>query len=352
MKNIKEDNFLKYLNELKYPEIFKGVKMPTQISPPSCTYQLTYSLPLSLNDDGNCLISFNPFFLASKTAIGKVIKGVTINRTTGDEEVNYYMISKYLSSFIFNNNDLLTGENDYEDYVQISDQGIDISQTTPFDFYSQYRLVSACLKIKYVGDLNEVSGVIGGGISYEDKGTIGGRYYRVDSPGAQYDPDHITYPIAQKSKYRAFNNVRHLPFFREYPLLNGIRMIYYPVDKSFENFVKVYDSGHTEKTLTRFGETANPEFLVPEDYYQSGFTFVVFVQGGPRNKACIQADICCNFECLPNEEFLIYLKPKPSRCLISLAEKRKVWMLIKDQLIESLIKHEEEKKTIYLNLHK
>ena len=54
-----------YLNNLLMPEKCKGVKIPSPIPVPSCSFQLHNCVTLSPNSQGNLGVMFNPFFLAS-----------------------------------------------------------------------------------------------------------------------------------------------------------------------------------------------------------------------------------------------------------------------------------------------
>ena len=43
------------------------------------------------------------------------------------------------------------------------------------------------------------------------------------------------------------------------------------------------------------------------DVLRNGFRYMIYVLGAPPSTACFKCDIYCNFECLPNAEFLNYL---------------------------------------------
>ena len=53
-----------YLNNLLYPEKCKGVKIPSPVPVPSCSFQLHNSTTISTNNRGNLALIFNPFFFA------------------------------------------------------------------------------------------------------------------------------------------------------------------------------------------------------------------------------------------------------------------------------------------------
>ena len=51
-----------YLNNLLHPEKCKGVKIPSPIPVPSCSFQLHNCVTLTTNSHGNLAFLFNPFF--------------------------------------------------------------------------------------------------------------------------------------------------------------------------------------------------------------------------------------------------------------------------------------------------
>ena len=62
-----------YLNNLLMPEKCKGVKIPSPIPVPSCSFQLHNCVTLSPNNQGNLGVMFNPFFLSSNQWGGKIL---------------------------------------------------------------------------------------------------------------------------------------------------------------------------------------------------------------------------------------------------------------------------------------
>ena len=150
-----------YLKNLLYPEKCKGVKIPTPIPVPSCSFQLHNCLTLSTNSSGNLGILFNPFFLYNNNIQSKQFS--TNNET---ESVNL----TYLSTLYVNNNDTLRGSASDVNWDPIS-----IGQMLP-PVYDQYRLVSASVVVKYIGRLDIASGVIGGAIVFDELDGIGGGF--------------------------------------------------------------------------------------------------------------------------------------------------------------------------------
>ena len=93
-----------YLNNLLYPEKCKGVKIPSPIPVPSCSFQLHNCVTLTTNHHGNLAFVFNPFFLANSNDL------TSLNNTPifPGSTYNFDKID-YLSSFWFNNSGSLTG---------------------------------------------------------------------------------------------------------------------------------------------------------------------------------------------------------------------------------------------------
>ena len=97
-----------YLNNLMYPEINKGVKIPTPIPIPSCSFQLHNCVTLRTNNLGNLAIIFNPFFLYSTNILDKVNN---LPPSQYYPDVDGTGKIKWLSSFFINKSDSVTGHN-------------------------------------------------------------------------------------------------------------------------------------------------------------------------------------------------------------------------------------------------
>ena len=262
-----------YLNNLLYPEKCRNVRIPSPIPVPSCSFQLHNCITLSTNSSGNLAFMFNPFFLGDQSDLQEFI-GTT---------------PQWLSTLWVNNNDTLVGNQPDDHFIPIN-----IGQVIP-NVYDQYRLVSASLVVKYIGRLDIVSGVIGGAIIYEDNPTIGANFSNEVRNFSSANPSLAKYgnfDLAMDSFYR-----------QENLCLEGLRMLYFPLDNSYEEYTKLAGTS----LLTEEYNGTLTFSIKDSDLYKAGFNQFVYVLGAPPNSSCFKVDIYCNFECLPNATFLNYL---------------------------------------------
>ena len=302
-----------YLKNLLYPEKCKGVKIPTPIPVPSCSFQLHNCLTLSTNSSGNLGILFNPFFLYNNNIQSKQFS--TNNET---ESVNL----TYLSTLYVNNNDTLRGSASDVNWDPIS-----IGQMLP-PVYDQYRLVSASVVVKYIGRLDIASGVIGGAIVFDELDGIGGGFVLQTQTG-QATGTSIPTNI---SKYGNFDLAMDSFYHQENLCLEGIRELYFPIDNSFEEYVRMTDGANI--TLE---DVSNKLYIKSDqDYIKNGFNWMIYVLGAPANSACFKLDVYLNFECLPSASFLNYIPITLSPMGTSSEEKRKANLIVQQKPIMKL----------------
>ena len=302
-----------YLKNLLYPEKCKGVKIPTPIPVPSCSFQLHNCLTLSTNSSGNLGILFNPFFLYNNNIQSKQFS--TNNET---ESVNL----TYVSTLYVNNNDSLRGSASDVNWDPIS-----IGQMLP-PVYDQYRLVSASLVVKYIGRLDIASGVIGGAIVFDELDGIGGGFVLQTQTG-QVTGTSIP---ANISKYGNFDLAMDSFYHQENLCLEGIRELYFPIDNSFEEYVRMTDGANI--TLEEISNKIY--FKSDQDYIKNGFNWMIYVLGAPANSACFKLDVYLNFECLPSATFLNYIPITLSPMGTSSDEKRKANLIVQQKPIMKL----------------
>jgi hypothetical protein len=231
--HLKQENDRDYLSTLVHPEQTKGSKIPSPIPVPSSSFQLHTTQLLSTNASGNLAIAFNPCFLD----------------TAG---LN--------STFFVNNNAALTGSNASNFFTATN-----FGQTIPA-VYSEYRVVSASMVIKYTGRLDIVQGVIGGAIIFDNN----------------LPPTAYTTVNASLAKYGDFNLAMDSYYTQENMALNGVRTLYFPLDSTFEQ----YQTLGSAKT---------------------GFNMFGYVYGGVPSAAAYKVDIFVNYECLADAQFLNYM---------------------------------------------
>lgn len=290
-----------YLTSLLCPERSRGSKMPSQIPVPSCSFQLHNSITLTTNASGNVAFVMNPCFLASESIIGS---SVTIGETS-------YNIRNFVTSAWVNNNDTLTGSAEDNNWVPVN-----FFQTLP-DVYDQYRLVSASLVIRYIGRLDETRGQIGGAIFYDELPTMGGQVQPGSGQVANTGSPYL-------SKYGIFDYALDAFYSKTNMTLEGVRMLYFPIDNSYEEYTKVMNDSilAVEDGLVDGKVVFNPS----RDYYKGVFNWFFWAQGCPSATACFKADIYCNFECLPNARFLNYMPVSINNVYIPV-DKRKEWIM-------------------------
>jgi hypothetical protein len=285
-----------YLNNLLHPEKCKGVKIPSPVPVPSCSFQLHNCVTLRTNVNGNLAIVFNPFFLSTNSFEEKVL--VTENETT------YKYDPRWLSSFYVNNDVSLTGAEANDHFYPVN-----IGQCIP-SVYDQYRLVSASLVIKYIGRLDTVSGVIGGAVVFDESSEVSGniRIPVYDINGNQVDTLNSENSSPELAKYGNFDLAMDSFYHQENLCLEGIRELYFPIDNSYEEYVKLFDTSLVTKTDFSYSElNKGVRLFSTEDYLKSGFKYMIYVMGAPANSSCFKVDMYCNFECLPKAQFLNYL---------------------------------------------
>ena len=307
-----------YLNNLLYPEKCKGVKIPSPIPVPSCSFQLHNCVTLTTNEKGNLAFVFNPFFLANNNDFATEIK-------FGQEGKYTMKDTQYLSTLWVNNSPLLEGNQPNPDW-----HCINIGQSIP-NVYDQYRLVSASVIVKYIGRLDITSGVIGGAIIYDDNDIVGG-YATFENVDEQIG---VTLRTASPNlaKYGNFDLAMDSFYHQENLVLEGIRELYFPLDNSYEEYTKLAGNTYIQPQAME----NNYILKMPDsDTYKSGFNYFVYALGAPARSSCFKVDIYCNFECLPNASFLNYLPLSVSPDSISNQEKKNAIAIVQQKPITNV----------------
>ena len=316
-------NEYRYLNNLLHPEKCKGVKIPSQIPVPSCSFQLHNCVTVRTNASGNLAIMFNPFFLG-KTPDGTdrvPDSQVRIENTEGfyDYSAGY----DFLTSFFINNDDSLTGNTPNTNWSNVN-----IGQLIPA-VYDQYRLVSASVVVKYIGRLDTTSGVIGGSVVFDESTQMGGRFfeeYRVNEGGELHRDIRNVIPDFLY-KYGNFDLAMDAFYHQENLCLQGMRCLYFPVDPSYEDYTRLMNVNLIQLS-GKHGNAYSYRATTGEDYLKNGFNNFIYVMGAPANTACFKIDIYSNFECLPSSSFLNYLPLSMSTDFISGEQKRRAALAV------------------------
>lgn len=241
LQHLKQEQTETYLDALVKPEASRGAKIPSTIPVPSSSFQLHSQTLISPNASGNAFCMFNPFYLA----------------TSGINPV-----PQSSSTFFVNNHSSLTGSATPTAGTTIS---VQIGQTIP-NVYNAYRVVSASIVVRYIGDLMSVKGVIGGAIVFD----------------SNVLPTGVGLPVTSLDKYGDFSIAMDSYYHQENLSLNGIRELYFPLDNTYE------------------------QYLTPGTA-KNGFAFLIYIQDGVASAANYKVDIFVNYEALPDSSFLNYI---------------------------------------------
>ena len=308
----KSQNF-DYLNNLLHPEKVRGCKIPSQVPVPSCAFQLHNCITIQTNSSGCIGVLFNPFFLANDSALGKAMD---VNNTD-------VYVHKFLTSLWVNKANTLSGSMDDNNW-----EPVNIGQTLP-SVYDQYRLVSASMVVKYIGRLDSAQGVIGGAIIYDDLDSVGGQV-QVPASEAAYDPAAAgaNTVCPQIAKYGNFDLAMDSFYHQTNSCLEGVRMLYFPVDNNYEEYTTCMDEATV--AAIKVG-TTNYQFSPAPGLYKGAFNWFFYGLGCPANTNCFKIDIYCNFECLPKAKFLNYMPITLNPYVITNEEKKKMIMFVQNK---------------------
>ena len=315
-------NFI-YLNTLLHPEKSRGCKIPSQVPVPSCAFQLHNCVTVTTNSRGCVGVVFNPFFLANEDLLGQNI--TNINQTT----VTNTFITHYLTSLWVNNSETLTGFSDDDNWVPTN-----ISQVIP-SVYDSYRLVSASMVVKYIGRLDAVQGRIGGAIIYDDICTMGGKLQRTNGDYDPTDPGTDTM-CPELAKYGNFDYIMDSYYHQDNNCLEGVRELYFPIDNSYEDYVKCMNIDDVEAQAT---PNVGVRYTIAPNFYKGSFNWCFYGMGCPVNANCFKIDIYCNFECLPKAKFLSYMPISINPYVLPAEEKRRQILAVQSKPV---LKEEEE----------
>lgn len=331
-----------YMQDLLHPETRAGVKVPSKVPVPSTTFQLNTTYMIRTSRGCAMCVNINPFFLASDYLMNEYHswKG-------GNGQTWKGFWCKYLTSGLLVRGETYNGTQDTYLYP-VNKMAIwtnyNLQQTVPDGLYTMYRLVSASLNVRYTGSIEKASGFLGGSITFEkNDGTVYGRVYRsINDP--VYNPNATTYATRgdpTNNDNMLFNVIRNAPYNYEGPLLDGVRLLYFPPDKSFEEFYPLVNYGNIREVyypekLPLFAATDWEPYFV-SDAVKSGFNWYVYGGGLPYRESCIRLELCCNFECLPAAKFTNYMPIRPETRYIDAKEKK--------QVLNEVMKHSVTKLT-------
>ena len=320
-----------YLNNLLYPEKCIGCKIPSALPIPSCSFQLHNSIALKTNANGCLALHFNPFFLFNNTFDNQ--KNVYFN--TNELQDGWETESIRYSSLFAANGNTLNGHQICDDW-----NCIDIGQMIP-PVYNQYRLVSASIVVKYIGRLDIASGVIGGAIVFDETNTVGVVGKMATNDG-EYTDDYKSVPSILE-KYGNFDLAMDSFYYQENLCIEGMRQLYFPIDNSYEEYAKLLGPKVINVKMDNLASATNPTMYCDSDILKNGFKFMIYTLGAPPSSACFKVDIFCNFECLPNAEFLNYLPLSMNVDHITPEQKKEAQLIVQNKPIMKISESEQGK---------
>lgn len=301
---VEESDEFKYLQCLLYPEKYRGVKIPSEIPIQSCTFQYHHSFVENCANETGFL--FNPFFLYNVKQLNDL------------SSAHKYYYGKYgeISSEISETNtdvEYLTslynfGLTAYDEIEYSGVKAIDIGQNIN-DLYTMYRLVSACVIIKNVGEVRNANGIIGGTIINDDFRFLGGEAPR-RHPEPIFEILSIIGPNMDKfADYKNFNNSI---YYKQNNSSEGMKLIYFPIDNSYEEFVEIikpsnFESIYKEDRYILGYKVGEDIRIKPDKNFKNGFNFYFHFLNNEKYNNLYKIDFYCNFECIPNPKYQDFL---------------------------------------------
>ena len=340
-----------YLNSLLNPETYKYSKIPSLMPIPTCSFHMHNYTDIDTNS-GKIAIIFNPFFLYRQDFTTD-INGDWQNKLmyNNGEGYNWYELQDranfatkayegyyrpvFLSTLLVSTSSTLN-----EDPSSCVWTPVNIGQDIP-DIYTQYRLVSCCVTLKYLGPRETVSGTMGGTtINLNSKRINGFIYfsqYYITTTSSQFttlsqynvvDDDYII-------EYGNFKIAMNSYYFKE-TKGDEIKLIYYPIDNSYEEFIRPMgpdDIYNYKNDSIGF----NNVILEAKNNYRNGFNFFIYLTDG-SDEYPYRFDVYCNFEAIPNPTYLNILPINTNVDKITSKEKKEIINLLKNNSVNEIYK--------------
>ena len=298
-----------YFKDLMDPKNRLGARIPTKMPLPTATFQKKISTIVKVQNTGYSILRLIPYFLMSDG--GEHIKmfqwqaSGKINTDTVDLE---YVFPS--TDYVYRNNTTI----DTATFInQVIDDGI----------YDKYRLVSAMVELKYTGPLENVRGRIGGAISFEhlrDDVLCFGQYTDGRYRSTKFLSDSATGGITSPEDYIKW--IMNMPYHREKQPLEGIRMYYFPIDNSYEEFIKMPTFDAIQWNGVYRGVC--PVMVLDPEVYKPGFIWYLYIENVDANNRDYTLEMYLNYELIPIEKMKRYIPVEYNKAKLSDQEKRKI----------------------------
>ena len=340
--NMNNDEKNEYYDALLHPENKKDVKIPSKLSIPTCTFQLHMNRIIA---GKNFRLMFNPFFLYNKkyvypqnqnTYYSSYGKFDYYGNLFNGNHRGYY-IARYFTSMI----EIYESTRGNGEYL-ISP--IDIEQGIP-PMYNQYRLVSACISLKYIGKADAANGMIGGAIITEESPFLNGKIFQMVL-GETSAVVEANMRNDEFKKYYNYNLVLNSTYHKQVNCVDGIRLLYFPIDNSYEEFVNVLEPNNIINVdyYKKGRDDTGGCYLKGDKNYKNGFNFYIYTLNNfydnPWDDELLRykLDVYCNFECIPYTEYIKWLPLNINLNYINNNDKREIIELIQGKCITQLNK--------------
>ena len=313
MKRFDEKRNYDYRNTLMWPEKSKGCKIPSKVPVPTCTYQWKGSYVMSTSSNntdvrGVRIVYLNPFFMGSVQGLAKgTVKGIPVDQFDSRKpylrpEYNVAVLRPFITPYGMTDGALRR--------IAPAWSGLPCNMDIP-DVYERYRLVSASITISYTRKaVTEAQGIIGGGVLQLVDKYLGMYVNSVDA--AAFNANVVQPNIFFDKLDDVFN--MNLLYRQEGSLLDGLRMIYFPQDNSYEQFYKVlYDPSDIVYAGGMKGYNSStdyytyPMFKLKDGIRKDGFGWLIYIVEVGTTTKYFNLDYCFNYECIPKAELLNFI---------------------------------------------
>ena len=148
------------------------------------------------------------------------------------------------------------------------------------------------------------NGIIGGAIITENNNYVSSHMKMI------VNNDNVIDGTSQNRmfyKYYDYNLVLNSLYHQQNKCIDGIRLIYFPLDNSYEEFVDVFTPKNVKETGFIFNyKNIENAYLIGDKNFKNAFNFYIYILNdfGSDIQNKYKLDVYCNFECLPFTEYI------------------------------------------------
>ena len=137
------------------------------------------------------------------------------------------------------------------------------------------------------------------------------------------------------SKYGNFDLAMDSFYHQENLCIEGMRELYFPIDNSYEEYSYLLPKKDINIDVNNSSVGGIFPMNITSAYENSknAFRFMVYIVGAPPSLSNFKFDIYCNFECLPNAEFLNYMPVVTNTEEVSSVEKKRMILEVQEKPI-------------------